>query len=117
MRMETGGRRNRRILEGTTKWGQSGPDTTLYDYRRACRVPPAAAVSPQFRQVPAMTDPPWADVDRYLIDVLIPPDDALDHAIEASAAAGLPPIAVTPPGGKLLHILARLVDARRVLEI
>ena len=64
-----------------------------------------------------MTDTRWADVDRYLIDCLLPPDDALDHALAASEAAGLPPIAVTPPGGKLIHILARLVGARRILEV
>jgi predicted O-methyltransferase YrrM len=64
-----------------------------------------------------MTDTPWADVDRYVVDQLHTNDDALDHALQASAAAGLPPIAVTPPGGKLLHILARLIGARRILEI
>jgi predicted O-methyltransferase YrrM len=64
-----------------------------------------------------MTDTVWNDVDRYLVDVLHQKDDALDRALQASAAAGLPPIAVTPPGGKLLHILARLVGARRILEI
>jgi predicted O-methyltransferase YrrM len=64
-----------------------------------------------------MADSPWADVDRYLIDLLLPADEALDHAAKASAAAGLPPIAVTPPGGKLLHILARLCRAKRILEI
>ena len=64
-----------------------------------------------------MSDTPWADVDRYLVDLLHPRDDALEHAMEASTAAGLPPIAVTPPGGKLLHILARLIGARRILEV
>ena len=64
-----------------------------------------------------MTDTPWADVDHYLIDLLIPADDALTHAVEASAAAGLPPIAVTPPLGKLLHILARAMGAKRILEV
>jgi len=41
-----------------------------------------------------MSDTPCADVDRYLIDLLFPADEALDHATQASAAAGLPPIAV-----------------------
>ena len=64
-----------------------------------------------------MTETPWSDVDHYVVDRLHQKDDALDHALQTSAAAGLPPIAVTPPGGKLLHILARLVRARRILEI
>ena len=64
-----------------------------------------------------MTDTVWADVDRYLVDLLHSKDDALDHALQASASADLPPIAVTPAGGKLLHILARLIGARRILEV
>jgi predicted O-methyltransferase YrrM len=59
----------------------------------------------------------WAAVDRYFIDALIPPDPALDAALKSSAAAGLPPINVSPTQGKLLHLLARMVAARRILEI
>ncbi|MDQ2667860.1 MAG: O-methyltransferase [Gemmatimonadota bacterium] len=64
-----------------------------------------------------MSETPWADVDRYLIDLLIPADEALDYTVKASAAAGLPSIAVAPPFGRLLHILARVAGARRILEI
>jgi predicted O-methyltransferase YrrM len=42
---------------------------------------------------------------------------ALDAAIAASAAAGLPPIAVTPNQGKLLGLLARVQGARTILEL
>jgi predicted O-methyltransferase YrrM len=59
----------------------------------------------------------WAAVERYLTDVLVPSDPALDAALAASAAAGLPAIAVTPNEGKLLHLLARLRGARAILEI
>jgi predicted O-methyltransferase YrrM len=59
----------------------------------------------------------WDDVDRYISDTLVKPDAALDAALAASDAAGLPAINVSPAHGKLLWILARLVDARRVLEI
>jgi predicted O-methyltransferase YrrM len=59
----------------------------------------------------------WTAVDRYLTDLLVPPDPALDAALEASAAAGLPPINVAPNQGKLLHVLARAIGARRILEI
>jgi len=59
----------------------------------------------------------WTAVDKYLEKVLMLPDPALDAAREASAAAGLPEIAVTPSQGKLLYLLARMVRARRILEI
>jgi predicted O-methyltransferase YrrM len=59
----------------------------------------------------------WGEVDRYLADQLIPPDAALAAALESSAAAGLPAINVSPNQGKLLHLLARLHGARRVLEV
>jgi predicted O-methyltransferase YrrM len=41
----------------------------------------------------------------------------LDAALADSAAAGLPPINVSPPQGKLLNLLARLHGARKVVEI
>ncbi len=59
----------------------------------------------------------WNAVDRYVGDLLVGPDPALDGALEASASAGLPAIAVSPPQGKLLMILARAQGARTILEI
>jgi predicted O-methyltransferase YrrM len=59
----------------------------------------------------------WTAVDRYLNDRLVPSDAALDAALSANTAAGLPTIDVTPNQGKFLHILALLVDAKRILEI
>jgi predicted O-methyltransferase YrrM len=64
-----------------------------------------------------MTPDTWAAVDHYFTDLFIPPDPALDAALRASAAAGLPSIHVSPLQGKLLHLLARLSGARNVLEI
>jgi predicted O-methyltransferase YrrM len=64
-----------------------------------------------------MTEALWTTVDRYITDMLVPSDAALEGALEASDAAGLPPIQVTPNQGKLLHLLARLQGARRILEI
>ncbi|WP_280493627.1 O-methyltransferase [Nocardia asiatica] len=63
-----------------------------------------------------MTTPGWADVDRYLVETLVT-DPASEAALEANNAAGLPPIDVSAPQGKFLHLLARTVGARRVLEI
>jgi predicted O-methyltransferase YrrM len=59
----------------------------------------------------------WAAVDRYLDDLLEPPDPVLDAALTASIAAGLPPIQVTASQGKLLQLLARSQQARNILEI
>jgi predicted O-methyltransferase YrrM len=59
----------------------------------------------------------WAAVDRYIADLLVPSDPVLEAALEATAAAGLPTINVTPSQGKLLHVLARLQGARTILEI
>lgn len=64
-----------------------------------------------------MTKDLWTDVDRYLMDQLVPPDPALDAALATSAAAGLPAINVSPTHGKLLHLLAKVQGARRILEI
>ena len=65
----------------------------------------------------AMSQDLWTAVDRYISDLLVPADPALDEALAASAAAGLPPISVSPNEGKLLHLLARIQGARRILEI
>jgi predicted O-methyltransferase YrrM len=57
------------------------------------------------------------DIDHYLSTLFAPADAALDAALKASAAAGLPEIQVSPTLGKLLHMLARLQGARAILEI
>ena len=63
-------------------------------------------------------DPPeWAAVDAYLDVRLALHDEALDAAVAASEDAGLPAIQVTPSQGRLLHLLARMRDARAILEI
>jgi predicted O-methyltransferase YrrM len=59
----------------------------------------------------------WTAVDRYFDGALIGVDDALAAAQAAADAAGLPAIAVSPLQGKLLHFLAKLCGARRILEI
>jgi predicted O-methyltransferase YrrM len=59
----------------------------------------------------------WQRVDAYLVDRLLPPDPALDAALKANTAAGLPAIDVAPTQGKFLHLLARIAGARRILEI
>jgi predicted O-methyltransferase YrrM len=64
-----------------------------------------------------MNQDQWTAVDRYVTDLLVPPDPALEAALADSAAAGLPAINVSPPQGKLLHLLARLMGAQSILEV
>jgi predicted O-methyltransferase YrrM len=59
----------------------------------------------------------WTAVDRYITDKLVDSDDTLESALRDSAAAGLPQIQVSPNQGKLLNLLARLQNARNILEI
>lgn len=62
-------------------------------------------------------EPAWEAVDRYVADHLLGEDPALDAALAANAGAGLPAIDVAPVQGKLLHLLARMRGARRILEV
>jgi predicted O-methyltransferase YrrM len=63
------------------------------------------------------TDELWTAVDTYIADHLVGDDEALDAALAASEAAGLPAINVSPNQGKLLMLLAQSLRARRILEI
>lgn len=58
----------------------------------------------------------WTEVDQYF-SVLVPEDVALVETRHAATAGGLPDIAVAANQGKLLHLLAQSVGARRILEI
>lgn len=59
----------------------------------------------------------FAAVDDLLVDAVGGDDAVLAAALARSAAAGLPPFSVSPLQGKFLYLLARLVGARRLLEI
>ncbi len=59
----------------------------------------------------------WNEMDAYIVEKLAPPDEAFDAALAANKAGGLPAIDVSPPQGKLLAFFARMIGARRVLEI
>ncbi len=59
----------------------------------------------------------WAAVDGYVSPGIVVSDAALEAALEASVAAGLPAIQVTACQGKLLQILAQTQQAARILEV
>jgi len=64
-----------------------------------------------------MSDRVWNEVDAYIEDRLVGEDQALSDAIRESSAAGLPAIAVSAAQGKMLHLLALSICAKRILEI
>lgn len=64
-----------------------------------------------------MNQATWDAVDQFISDSLVQADPALDAALQASDAAGLPAINVAPNQGKLLHLFALMCGAKRILEI
>lgn len=47
---------------------------------------------------------------------MLPDDDPLAAVAQRCERAGLPSITVSPAQGKSLHVLARMCNARRVIE-
>ncbi len=64
-----------------------------------------------------MTQDLWNSVDQYVSDVLVGQDAALEAALAESTNAGLPAINVAANQGKMLFLFARMLGARRILEI
>jgi predicted O-methyltransferase YrrM len=64
-----------------------------------------------------MSNERWEAVDDYISNLLVGEDRALRAARQASDEAGLPAIALSPAQGKLLHLIACIRGARRILEI
>jgi predicted O-methyltransferase YrrM len=58
----------------------------------------------------------WGAVDAYIAERLVA-DETFEAVMAANAAAGLPAIDVSPAQGKLLYLMARMIGARRMLEI
>ena len=59
----------------------------------------------------------WDEVDQYFSRQLLKDDAALAAALQNSVAGGLPEIQVSVCQGQFLHLLARAIGARRILEI
>ena len=66
---------------------------------------------------PPAPDPNWVRSDLYHNSFLLRPDEALEHALQNSEANGLPKIAVSAAQGKLLYLVAKSINAKRVLEV
>lgn len=59
----------------------------------------------------------FEQVDQYYSEFLSISDPVLEEALALCQAAELPQIAVSPALGKFLHVLARVSQARSILEI
>ena len=64
-----------------------------------------------------MSDTRWSAVEHWIAERIVPTDDALRAAVEQSAASGLPGIQIEPTTGKLLNLIARMIQAERILEM
>jgi len=59
----------------------------------------------------------WIEVDNYITGTIPHNDAALNQALDENRQAGLPAIDVSAPQGKLLHVLALAIRAKRILEV
>src|SRR6266446_2027859 len=59
----------------------------------------------------------WTAVEEYIGRSLVKEDKAQAEALAESKAAGLPGIQVTPNLGKLLTLIAKMVGAKKILEV
>lgn len=59
----------------------------------------------------------WGRVDDYIADKLVKADAAVEGALAANAADGLPAIDVSAAQGKFLSLMVRITGAKRVLEL
>jgi predicted O-methyltransferase YrrM len=72
---------------------------------------------PSLQEENYMSEEIWTAVDDYITNLFGAADPVLQAALDESAAAGLPEIAVSPAQGQLLMLLAQSHGARRMLEI
>jgi len=64
-----------------------------------------------------MSELSWSKTDDFFIETLVKQDEDLLAALTVNSEANLPAIDVSPNQGKLLHIFARMMGAKRILEI
>jgi len=59
----------------------------------------------------------FGEVDQYISDLFIKPDEALTAAEQSHKREDIPLINVSPNLGKLLYLLAKLAHAEKILEV
>ena len=56
-------------------------------------------------------------VDNYIDGLFVETDTVLDAVLERAKTAGLPEMQVSPGQGKLLYLMAKIIGAKRILEV
>lgn len=64
-----------------------------------------------------MSQREWSAVDDYIAAYLLGENGALNAALANNHRQGLLPIDISPAQGKMLHLFARMVGAKRILEV
>lgn len=64
-----------------------------------------------------MINPLFGAVDNYICDLVAPEDEALEATIQSIETSGIPSISVSAVQGKFLQVLAKLCNAKKILEI
>lgn len=59
----------------------------------------------------------FESVDQYISQLFHDEDDCLKATEQSIIESGIPQISITPNQGKLLHIFARLCNAKKILEM
>ena len=59
----------------------------------------------------------WTRSDNYHNSFLIPEDEALEKIVANSEENGLRKVAVSVAQGKFLHLVARSIGAKKILEV
>lgn len=59
----------------------------------------------------------WQAVDTYFTETLVPEQETFQKALDASDASNLPQISVSANAGKLLQLLAKMIGAKKVIEV
>ncbi|MFC3419900.1 O-methyltransferase [Salinicoccus hispanicus] len=59
----------------------------------------------------------WRAVDEYFADRLVMTDDTMEHILKKNEEADMPTIEVSRAHGKMLHLMAKMTQAKTILEI
>lgn len=59
----------------------------------------------------------FESVDQYISDLFHDESDDLKATEQAIVDSGIPQISVSPNQGKFLHVLAKLINAKKILEV